>query len=179
MILISDLVTDSQELGQVVLPSTLILGCTHFSSLTGSSLDPMEVLPCHSNTCVGCLLSSCCVPLSVLTLGWPVLYQSVAVQPSSVLTGGNNHTWNLHSTLSQRRSGTFAGSILLIFHPSCRINRTQLLLSLSYTQGNGSSRRLNDWLHLTSTQQARSGVTGILDSIVRFFWLSRWTVFFW
>lgn len=50
MILISDLVTDSQELGQVVLPSTLILGCTHFSSLIGSSLDQMEVLRCHSNT---------------------------------------------------------------------------------------------------------------------------------
>lgn len=123
------LISDSQELGQVVLPSTLILGWTHFSSLTGSSLDQMEVLRCHSNTCVGCLLSSCCILLSVLTLGWPVLYQLVAVQPSSVLTGGNNHTWNLHSTLSQRRSGTFAGSILLIFHPSCRINRTQLLLS--------------------------------------------------
>lgn len=68
MILISDLVTNSQELGQVVLPLTCLLGYPHSCPLIGSSLEQMNVPRWPSDTHVGCLLSLWrCVLSSVLT----------------------------------------------------------------------------------------------------------------
>ena len=89
LIFTSDLLTDFQELGQDVLKSTLLLGYTRFSSVTGlSSVGQMEVLLFHSNHVAW---------ISALLVLYPVLFspyddQYFIAQISHVLKRSNNNT---------------------------------------------------------------------------------------